>query len=516
MNKKKASLSSYQRIPGAVSVFRWTVFHLYYKKEFMESIPDLERDTLWACYQQATRGPLSSDIKEPSWMNKQANALFTTPFDTLYQLNNMVNPFAVTGPIENKELDINSMVPLQDISKLSKNEWAAWKDLGDMNKEEAVDLFLEIMSKINEDFLDEKVDPITDEACGPAMAASEYTDGRFLSIREIIIRNGTVRIQALARGIIYKARYLKYKAKKNANLIDDIHSVLTQGMDVYKMPVEDSVGDGLLRKRKLILRQGATLAKSYLCLVNSNNLGITSYDPNRNIYISDIADVRCGISSYNFKRNPVAKKYPEDCISIIGSKRTFDLIISPSKGREWRLWFVKCMYYLIDSSLSPEELHGRNRVPYAKLRPNPIYIPPGFKQDGLRLAALLETSFGIDEVMNGSHSVTKSLWVQWDQRRLYVGTRTTAGAKDAKGLDIDDICEIRHGFTTGVLDDKTTFLNDRTFTIIGSEGILTLCVQNKAMRNKVCRNFRAFLAMLQTAGKSPDLHGPTAHKLTIP
>jgi hypothetical protein len=163
-----------------------------------------------------------------------------------------------------------------------------------------------------------------------------------------------------------------------------------------------------------------------------------------------------------------------------------------------------------------EELHGRNRMPFAKLRPNAITIPPNFKQDGLRLAALLEASFGIDEVINGSHSVTKSLWVQWDQRRLYLGTRTTVGAKDSKALDIDDICEIRHGFTNVVLDDKTSFLNDRTFTIIGSECSLILCVQNKMMRNKLCRNFRAFLAMLQTAGKLPDIHGPTAHKLTIP
>ena len=482
----------------------------------MDSIPDLERDTLWACYQQATRGPLSNDIQEPNWITSQATSVFKLPFDTAFQLNNMVNPFAVNGPNENKELDINSMVPLQDISKLTKNQWAAWKKLDDINKEEAVDLFLEIMSKINEDFLDEKVDPATDDACGPAMAASEYTDNRFLSIREIIIRNGTVRIQALARGIICKIRYMKYKAKKYVNFIDDIQSALTQGMEVFKMPVEDTIGDGLLRKRKLILRTGPTLAKSYLCLVNANNIGITSYDPNRHIYISDIADVRLGISSYNFKRNPIEKKYQEDCISIIGSKRTFDIIISPSKGREWRLWFVKCMYYLIDTALTSEELHARNRMPYAKLRPNAITIPPNFKQDGLRMAALLEASFGIDEVINGSHSVTKSLWVQWDQRRLFLGTRTTLGAKDSKGIDIDDICEIRHGFTSGVLDDKTTFLNDRTLTIIGSEGQLVLCVQNKMMRNKICRNFRAFLAMLQTAGKSPDLHGPSAHKLHIP
>jgi hypothetical protein len=209
-----------------------------------------------------SRGPLSNDIKEPNWMTSQATSVFSIPFETALQLNSMVNPFAILGPVDNKEQDINSMVPLQDISKLTKNQWSAWKKLDDINKEEAVDLFLEIMSKINEDFLDEKVDPATDDACGPAMAASEYTDNRFLSIREIIIRNGTVRIQALARGIICKIRYMKYKAKKYVNFIDDIQSVLTQGMEVYKMPVEDTIGDGLLRKRKLILRTGATLAQS--------------------------------------------------------------------------------------------------------------------------------------------------------------------------------------------------------------------------------------------------------------
>lgn len=389
----------------------------------------------------------------------------------------------------------------------------AWEALGKMTKEEAVDLFLETMSKINEDFMDTKIDHHTDPAARPAVAVDGLRGDTYrLSIREVILRIGAVRIQALIRGVIYKKKAFLLLARKKEAEVEELKNMLLRGITVFKLPVDGKRGG--LRKRTLILRLGSSLATSRLYLQNMATLGLTGVnvmgESQKYITLSDIADIRPDVTGFNCKDSPIARAYFDDFVTIIGSKMCFDFVLP--KLSQTRGWFVRMLYLLIDSCLSPQDLKARGRLYGAKLRYNPIFIPPSLRLDGSRIAALLEASFGVEEYSNGTTKL-KSMWVAWDQRRLYLAKRTTAGAEDVKGIDIDDIAEIRHGMASSSVDDLPLAFNDKLLTVVGSETSFCLYLATPTLRNKLARNLRVFVAIFQTKGRSQALHGSAAHPL---
>ena len=50
------------------------------------------------------------------------------------------------------------------------------------------------------------------------------------------------------------------------------------------------------------------------------------------LYMRDIAEVRKGAESYDFKKNPDPPSDPDRCLSLIGTERTISLEL-PSKAR---------------------------------------------------------------------------------------------------------------------------------------------------------------------------------------
>lgn len=487
------SKKAIKKIPGALSVFRWTVKHLYLTDIFQRSLIEQHKISLYAFYKQATVG--TNDIPQPADLS-----LASLGKDPLASVGSgmLSGVSAITGGLSSLTTNVvtvggvfgGSAAKAVELGTPTTLQWQAWKNLGTMRKDEAVDLFLETICRINPDFMDTQVNHETDEAAGPAFAL-DGSGHKQLSIREIIIRNGVIRIQALVRGFCGKRRMFMLQAKKRSPQVQELLSILLKGIPVYKLPVVSDATDGPLRKRFLKLKMGSTLNSSQLGITNS--MGLVS--DHRVLLIADIADVRAGMSSFGFKsaNSSAARVLSSKCVSIIGSKGCMDIVFNQDGYS--RAWFVYSLLLLVESALATQDIRNRGRLPGAKLRYNPVFIPPGLRYDGSRVAALLEASFGVEEYLGLGRCVLKSLWINRESRRLYLAIMTTKGAENPKGIDIDDICEIRCGQISTAIDSTDAAYFGRLLTIVGSETSLTLALSSTTLRDKLARRFNIFLAV---------------------
>ena len=468
----------------------------YLTETFQRRLSYQDTVALYAFYKQATVGP--NVLPAPAELSLQNMA--TDPVSSVGAMPNAIGSgaIAVGAGMKNAAVEIltlgglfsNPIASSVELGAPSGVQWQAWKNLGTMTKDEAVDLFLETIARINPDFMDTLVDHTTDEAAGPAFAL-DGSAPKVLTIREIIIRNGVIRIQALVRGFVGKKRCFLLHAQKRTPQAQNLLAMLVKGIPVFKLPMMAESIDGPLRKRTLILKMGSTIGSSKLGLTSS--MGILS--DNRVILLADVADVRAGMSSYGFKaaNSSAAKVLSTKCLSIIGSRGTLDIVLNHDGFS--RSWFIYSFLLLIDSALTAEDIKNRGRFPSAKLRFNPAYIPPGLRYDGSRVAALLEASFGVEEYLGSGRCVLKSLWINRETRRLYLAVMTQKGAENPKGIDIDDIAEIRCGQISTTTDSADAVFNNRLLTVIGSETSFCLALSTPALRNKLARRLSVFLAV---------------------
>ena len=485
-----------KKIPGALSVFRWTVKHLYLTDKFQRSLTSQYQISLYAFYKQATVGP--NDLPAPTDLS--FSSAVNDPVSSTLALPGAIGggALAMGKGMTNAAVEILTLgglfgSPISSSVELAAPtpvQWQAWKNLGSMRKDEAVDLFLETIAKINPDFMDTQVDHELDEAAGPAFAL-DGSGTKILSIREIIIRNGIVRIQSLVRGYCGKRRCFLLHAKKRAPQVQELLALLLKGIPVYKLPAFAESADGPLRKRSLVLKMGSTIASSRLGLTS----GMGTLSDHKVILLGDLADVRAGCSSHGFvtANSSAAKVLANKCLSLIGTKGTLDLALNHDGFS--RSWFVYSFLLLIDSALTHEDIRNRGRLPAAKLRFSPIFIPPGLRYDGSRVAALLEASFGVEEYLGQGKCVLKSLWVNREARRFYLAVMGPKGAENPKGIDIDDVAEIRCGLISAAIDSGDAVFNDRVLSIIGSETTLVLALSSRTLRDKLARRLNIFLAV---------------------
>lgn len=291
-SSRRIQLSTNGRGGGSLSIFRWTVSHLYLTEQFQQSLLPIDRDKLLVLYKQATVG--ENVESAPSCLF--SFAIFASVFSS------------VQG---------DSLTPIQ---------WQLWKNLGNMPKEEAADQFLELLTTIKPNFLDTLVDHENDPEAGPGELTPEG-HLRSLSIREIVIRNAAIRIQSLVRACIYKKFAFAKLAQRFDSDTAELLAMLVKGINIFKLSV-GGVKD--LRKCVLVLRMSGTLATSKLCLINPIGSFLDGdSDTELELFLSDIADVRPGISSYGFQLvKQAAERVKSDCLSIIGSEGTFNIVVS--------------------------------------------------------------------------------------------------------------------------------------------------------------------------------------------
>lgn len=119
---------------------------------------------------------------------------------------------------------------------------------------------------------------------------------------------------------------------------------------------------------------------------------------------------------------------------------------------------------LVDSLLTYREARYRGRIRGQRLVSKVSSVPPGIVEDARKLGVLLENSVAIEEYFEGV-VYPKSMWISWPRRRIYIGKQDTvidaSWALQTRGIDFDDIAEIRSGQISDQLDSGLTTVDPK-------------------------------------------------------
>ena len=204
-----------------------------------------------------------------------------------------------------------------------------WKNLGNMSKAKAMRSFMELYADNDPDFqeranssgrnpLDElRVQMVVQMK---NLALKRRTD-KFLFLYSNIAR-AVLKIQTIARMYIAKKAFLKKHSSVLQDEVGWLVDVLKLGIRVTKV----AYNGGVPRTRFLWLEGDSfNLGNARLCVASKITKG--SVTKTKGLYIADIAEIRANSSSYTFTLAG-AKVDDNECLSIIGTERTVDLIVS--------------------------------------------------------------------------------------------------------------------------------------------------------------------------------------------
>ena len=304
------------------------------------------------------------------------------------------------------------------------------------------------------------------------------------------------RIQGLVRKVRSKRLFMKMMKFKRRDDVSYLIELLKRGIPVKKLRSDG----GASRKRFLSLSIDDNFAMSRLYTYTNGSMKDTS----KGAYLMDLADVRLGPHSFLFQHIRDTFDHKQ-CISIICGERTWDLEII--NGGNSRNWLAGMLLLLVDQILPSNELLRRGRTEGERLvnRKSQGW-PSGIRADAERLATVLDQEgLHIKEYTSGGEIKDKMLWISTQNRRMYLGdipstvinTATEnekeegVGKNQTKGIDFDDIAEIRSGLITEELDRK---IPNAQFmiTVIGSENAFTLLVLKDCPQDSAVLHARIF------------------------
>ena len=136
-------------------------------------------------------------------------------------------------------------------------------------------------------------------------------------------------------------------------------------------------------------------------------------------------------------------------------------------GGHSRNWLAGMLLLFVDSLLSYREARNRGRIRGGRLVAKKSDAPPRTIEDARKLGSLLEKSIGVEEYFEGA-VYPKSMWISWPRRRIYIGKQDAVidanWATQTRGIDIDDIAEIRGGQVCDIMDASLTVEANRVRT----------------------------------------------------
>ena len=153
-----------------------------------------------------------------------------------------------------------------------------------------------------------------------SLALKRRTD-KFLFLYSKISK-AVLKIQTAARAFIAKKAFLQKHSSLMQSEVGWLVDVLKLGIKVTKV----AYNGGVPRSRFMWLEGDAyNLGSARLCVAAKLTKG--GMGKTKGIYISDIADIRPNSSSFTFKLSG-SKFDDNECLSIIGTERTVDLVVS--------------------------------------------------------------------------------------------------------------------------------------------------------------------------------------------
>jgi len=305
-----------ERAPLDPKIFGVSMFKIVSETSYpriQSSLPEAAQVNLYAYYQQATAGPCKDS--PPNCIL----SFFSPPLTN-------VKWFVVASmhQISYKHSPCSHPVSIPHI-----HHRQTWKNLGNMSKAKAMRSFMELYADNDPDFqeranssgrnpLDElRVQMVLQMK---NLALKRRTD-KFLFLYSKIARS-VLKIQTIARMYIAKKAFLKKHSSVLQDEVGWLVDVLKLGIRVTKV----AYNGGVPRTRFLWLEGDSfNLGNARLCVASKITKG--SVTKTKGLFIADIAEIRANSSSYTFTLAG-AKVDDNECLSIIGTERTVDLMVS--------------------------------------------------------------------------------------------------------------------------------------------------------------------------------------------
>ena len=305
-------------------------------------------------------------------------------------------------------------------------KWSYWKNLGNMSREDACTKFLGEVMHIRPDFMQAEV------------------GNKNRTLRSAMQHDAAEMIQKAMRGVIARSRFTQLMINSRKDDVQRLVDMLLVGIPVVVLRREA----GTAKRRILALTMGANIQESKIFVYGRKDSTSSS------VYLVDIADVRIGAQSHNFKQVASAVT-DEHCFSIICSEKTLDVQVV--QGEVTRNWIAGCLLLLVDKVLHQKEAARRGIIKGRRLLPC-RRLAKIVDTDTKKFSDLMEKSFGVEEYVNGELRL-QILWLSWSRRRIFIGKPESTVNSDAgtenllaaitsskiRGIDIDDVAEVRAG-----------------------------------------------------------------------
>lgn len=222
------------------------------------------------------------------------------------------------------------------------------------------------------------------------------------------------------------------------------------------------------------------------------------------LYMRDIAEVRGGDFSYDFRKNASPPTSSELCMSLIGSERTISLELP---GKMERDWFLERLQLVAQDILTVAEREEKERRKWANMYSSPSELSGEEVTTANHMGEVLTQGIQILS-HNPVGQVLRSV-LSYDPRtntlslqptdRSYLGFLTNKSI----AVRVDDVVEIRLGtHSIGFVRTGSTDKFKECLSIIGTENVLDVQLANENARDVFASKFRTFVMYNQLQSNS--------------
>jgi hypothetical protein len=219
------------------------------------------------------------------------------------------------------------------------------------------------------------------------------------------------------------------------------------------------------------------------------------------LYLRDICEVRPGPDSVNFKGNHKPPSSGDNCLSMIGSEKSYSIEFPSKFSRDW---FHKRFILLVDDVLRPEERSAKRFRLWAHV----TEISQHEITQANSLMQLLQRGIRVLQHCHNGDCREAILQYQKDEKALVLTRQFSEGVlvwnrivKEKMG--IDDISEIRVGcHSFGFVRTNNFEIDEQALSIISSSWVFDLELIDKVSRDLFVSRLHRFLLINRKVSQS--------------
>jgi hypothetical protein len=288
------------------------------------------------------------------------------------------------------------------------------------------------------------------------------------------------------------------KEEENAHKIREAFYILTQGVDIMHYQEGSSRRRAPEKVRQVLWLEPEILR---VC-VDRRRLTATdqmSGKKAKGLYLRDLAEIRSGSATYQFKNAVRKPENDNHCLALIGTECTLSLEFPDQETRDW---FLERLKLVLDDVLTMDEINERNQ------RNSKTGLVSALSSDetaaAQQLMALLQRGIQILHHNKAGKVLRSSVYYDADTQCLSVkatdssffsffGNIGMGQQQQNLSLHMSDIAEIRPGsHSYGFVGTDSTDKGAECMSIVGTECVLDLQLATSNARDLFAQKLRIF------------------------